>query len=388
MLRRLLYAPWLRRLWRWHPWLLVVLWVLVQAGFLLRYHGPHLANDSERYLEYAQNIAYRGYFETGHNRRYILYPLFQSLFLWLGLGNWGIVAGQLLVAALATSALYRATRRLTPDGHRGAAALATGLFTLWPETQQFTTYLLTEALFLSLSVLALAAFVGTRRGRLRDYAWLITLLLLCALARPNGFVVGGAAALAGLYTLARQPTRRTFWLILAGTVALTPLWWRLLNYQLATYTLIETYQRGDLMFLVKDWAVHASQPLRLPPAGLSPVGRLAYFYWHNPVVGLRLILGKLFVFASALKPHYSWAHRLAAVALLWPIYWLAAKGACLGAVWRPARVFLLAVPLLQAGVVMLTVDDYDVRFLAPVLPFLFVLASLAVGKWVDEKLGE
>jgi hypothetical protein len=34
------------------------------------------------------------------------------------------------------------------------------------------------------------------------------------------------------------------------------------------------------------------------------------------------------------------------------------------------------VPLLQAAVVMLTVDDYDVRFLAPVLPFLFVLAAL------------
>ena len=61
--------------------------------------------------------------------------------------------------------------------------------------------------------------------------------------------------------------------------------------------------------------------------------------------------------------------------LLWPLYYLAVRGAR-RAVWLPARAFLVAVPLLQAAIVMLTVDDYDVRFLAPVLPFVFVLAAI------------
>jgi len=365
-----------RRLWSVHPWLLAGLWLLVQAAFLVRYHGPHFANDSAPYLEYAHNIAERGYFEPGHYRRYILYPLFESLFLRLGLGWWGIVAGQLVLAALAARALYGATRRLTPGGGRRAAALATALFIFWPETQQFNAYLLTESLFISLSVLALAAFVRTRSGRIRDCLLLMALLVLCALARPNGFVVGVAAGLAGLLTLANQPNRRLFLLVLLALAALSPVLWRLLNYQLATYTLIETYQRGDLMFLVKEWAVHSTQPLHLPPPGLLPMGRLAYFYWHNPVVGLRLVLGKLFVFASGLKPHYSLLHKAMSVLLLWPCYWLAARAAGCGQLWRPARLFLVLVPVLQAGIVMLTVDDYDVRFLAPVLPSLFVLAAL------------
>jgi len=55
------------------------------------------------------------------------------------------------------------------------------------------------------------------------------------------------------------------------------------------------------------------------------------------------------------------------------------RGAGRARVWLPARAFLAGVPLLQAAVVMLTVDDYDVRFLAPVLPFVFALAALAVG---------
>jgi hypothetical protein len=368
-----------RRLWAVHPWVLAGLWLLVQAAFLARYHGPHFANDSAPYLEYAHNIAERGYFELGHYRRYILYPLFESLFLRLGLGWWGIIGGQFVLAALAARALYGATRRLTPGGGRRAAALATALFILWPETQQFNAYLLTESLFMSLSVLALAAFVRARRGLLRDYLLLAGLLLLCALARPNGFVVAVAASLAGLLTLAHRPNKRPLGLVLLALAVLSPVLWRLLNYQLATYTLIETYQRGDLMFLVKEWAVHSAQPLALPPLGLSPVGRLAYFYWHNPLVGLRLVLGKLFVFASGLKPHYSLPHRAMSVVLLWPCYWLAARAARQRLLWRPARLFLVLVPVLQAGIVMLTVDDYDVRFLAPVLPFVFVLAALSIG---------
>jgi hypothetical protein len=369
-----------RRLWAWHPALLAGLWLLVQAALLLRYHGPHFANDSAPYLEYAQNIAERGYFEPGHYRRYLLYPLFESLFLWLGLGHWGIIGGQLMVAALAARALYRATRQLTPGGGRRAAALATVLFILWPETQQFNAYLLTESLFLNLSVLALAAFVQARRGQVRTYGMLVLLLVLCALVRPNGFVISMAAALAGLLSLAQRSGARLFWLVLLGGVGLSPLLWRLLNYQLATYTLIETYQRGDLMFLVKDWAVHSARPLDLPPPSYSPVGRLAYFYWHNLGVGLRLVLGKLFVFASGLKPHYSALHKAVAVALLWPCYWLAARAVRWPSVWRPARLFLGLVPVLQAAIVMLTVDDYDVRFLAPVLPFLFVLTALQLTR--------
>ncbi|MGY3091427.1 hypothetical protein ACVWYF_004494 [Hymenobacter sp. UYAg731] len=369
-----------RRLWRHHPALLAGLWVLVQLVYLRKFHGPRFANDSGRYLAYAANIAERGYFEPGHNLRYVLYPLFQSLWLRLGLGWWGIVAGQMTVSAFATRAVYQGIRRLS-YGRRGAAALATLLFIAWPDIQPFNVFLLTESLFISLVALSFGAFTQLQSGRRSDWLWLIVVLILTALARPNGFLVALAAALAGLDTLRRQPDRRPWRAALLALVLLAPLLWAALNHQLATYYLMDTYQRGELIFRYQLWAVHQAAPLNMPPSGTGPVARVLYFGAHNPLYLSRLMVGKLFVFISYLKPHYSLAHRIIGVLVLWPAYWLAARGAQRRGIWRPARVFLAAIFLLQTAIIMLTVDDWDVRFLAPVLLVVFVLASLEISNW-------
>jgi hypothetical protein len=370
-----------QRLWPHYRALLAALWVLVQLVYLRKFHGPHYANDSARYLEYAKGIAEHGYFAPGHNLRYLLYPLFQSLWLRLGLGWPGIVAGPLLVSAAATSAIYRGTRRLAA-GQRGAAALATLLFIAWPDIQQFNVFLLTESLFISLVALSFGAFTRVRSGRWQDWVLLVFMLLLTALARPNGFMVGLAAALAGLDALRRRQNQTPWRAALLLLVLLSPLLWIALNHQLATYYLMDTYQRGELIFRYQLWAVHQAAPLDMPPPGTGPVMRVLYFATHNPLYLGRLMLGKLFVFISYLKPHYSLAHRVLGVLVLWPAYWLAALGARRGTIWRPARVFLAGIFVLQTAIVMLAVDDWDVRFLAPVLPVVFVLAALEVAaRW-------
>ena len=385
-----------RRFWRYHGWLLLGLWLLVQAAYLLRYHGPHYANDSARYLDYAANLAEHGYykiepgtapttfanngltnFQYEHNQRYILYPWYQSVWLRLHAGWWGIVLGQIVISGLATLALYGAVRRLA-GGQRGAAALAVGLVILWPDVQQFNCYLLTESLFISLSILSFWALVRARAGGWLAWVLLLSLLLLTTLVRPNGFVVAGAVGVAGLATLYAKK-RRVFWLAVGGAVLASPLavWW--LNHQLVSFFIVETYLRGELMFATPVWAVHPSAPLVLPPAGIGQMSRVLYFAAHNPGFLAKLILGKLFVFFSSIKPYYSLIHKMISVMVLWPLYYFAVRGARQAAVWLPARAFLAGVPLLQAAVVMLTVDDYDVRFLAPVLPFIFTLAALQVG---------
>jgi hypothetical protein len=46
------------------------------------------------------------------------------------------------------------------------------------------------------------------------------------------------------------------------------------------------------------------------------------------------------------------------------------------------RVFLVLVVALQCFIVMMTVEDWDVRFLAPVLPCIFALAALGFAPYL------
>ena len=396
-----------QRLWPWHRAILVGLWLLVQAAFLLKFHGPHLANDSKLYLSYATNVAAHGHyqfehslparelspelpnpdtFEYEHVQRYIVYAWFQSVWLRLGTGLWGIVLGQMAVSGIAAAALYGAVRQLA-SGRRVAAAIAAALFVLWPDIQQFNCYLLTESLFISLSVLSFAAFVWVRAGGWRAWASLAAVLLLTACTRPNGFVLTGAVLLAGLENLRQRPGRRLFWAVVGLLALAVPAALVVLNHQLKSYFIVETYQRGELIFGTSAWAIQPATPLAMPPPGTGQVLRILYFAAHNPGFLLRLMVGKLFVFVSGLKPHYSLAHRLSYVLVLWPLYWQAVRGTQLVGVWKLARVFLVGVPLLQAAIIMLTVDDWDVRFQAPVLPFVFVLAALQLASryWEENK---
>jgi hypothetical protein len=395
-----LSSPLLWRLWRYHRLLLVGMWLLVQAAFLVKFHGPHYANDSELYLGYATNVAEHGYykhepglaattienngeanFEYEHNQRYILYPWFQSIWLRLHAGWWGIVLGQMAIAGLAAAGLYSGVQQLA-GGQRGPAALATGLFTLWPDTQQFNCYLLTESLFISLSVLCFWAFVRLYSGRWQVSLVLLLLLGLTLFARPNGFVLVGAALMAGLVKLyGWRP--RLFWVGVGLLVLAVPVLLVVLNQRLVTYYIVETYQRGELMFGSSAWAIHPSSPLAIPPPRTGQVTRILYFATHNPGFLGRLMVGKLLVFFSSIKPYYSVGHKLMSILILWPLYWFAVRGARRADIWLPGRAFLVAVPLLQAAIIMVTVDDYDVRFITPVLPFIFALVALSISKRVD-----
>lgn len=151
----------------------------------------------------------------------------------------------------------------------------------------------------------------------------------------------------------------------------------MLNKLLATFTLIETYVRGELLYGYAPWAIESPTALWQPPAAWAPAVRLAAFAWHNPVFFGRLVVGKLALFCGYARPYHSIGHIALIVLLIWPTYWLTWRGARNATVWLPARLFLATVVLGQAAIVALTVEDWDGRFLIAVLPAVFALAALS-----------
>lgn len=380
-------AAWQAGLLRWHGPLLALGWLLNNLCWARVFGLPHIVGDSRhRYLPYAHGIAEGGTFAPGHNLRYVGYPLYLSAWLKLGGGPLGAVLGQLALSALAAWAFYDGLRRLTR--RRAAAIGGTAALVLWPDTQEFNVFILTESLFSSGLVLTFWALV-----RARDSArwWLAAALLalLTASLRPNGFIVPLGLLLAGLASLRTRygASRVNGWTVGALVVLLPAGWW-LANKLLATFTLIETYQRGDLLYGYAPWALKPSGPLWLPAPDGAPALRLLAFAAHNPGFFLRLVGGKLVLFFAYARPYHSAGHIAAIVLLIWPLYALALRGARAAAVWAPARWLLAAVVLGQAAVVAFTVEDWDGRFLIVVLPAVFGLAALPSGVWASARTGE
>ena len=364
---------------RWHGWLLAGLWLLVQVWCWRLYQGPRFSGDSKQYLEYATRLAETGTFQGGHYLRYVGYPLFMSVFLKLRLGWWGIGLAQVALSGLAARALYGTAWRLG-GGHWPTAALAALLFIGWTDVQRANPFLLTESLFTSLLVFSLWAVARARTWR--GVLLAVLLLLATATIRPNGFVAFGAAGLAALAWLRAHGQRK--WLragLLAGLVLL-PVAWVVLNELLRTFTLIETYEQGLIIFGYPQADLHPTAPLHLPDPTSPPLWRLLSFIGQNPRWFAQLAALKLTYFMGFPKPYYSALHCLMLAATLPPIYWLALRGLARRAVARPARVYAAAVILLQAVVVMMTVEDWDIRFSAPVLSHWFLLAALGFQPWL------
>ena len=204
----------------------------------------------------------------------------------------------------------------------------------------------------------------------------LSLLLLTALVRPNGFIALAAAGLAGLGWLGQAGrTRVVGWLVML-VVALLPLAWSRINWLLSTLNLLDAYAKGTVIFNYSPAALPPPNSVQFPAATASPLGQLVWFVAHNFHYFAQLATLKLVYFLGFPKPWHSGRHILWAAAT-WPaIYWLAARGVACKMVALPVRTYLATCLLLQLTIIMLTFEDWDVRFSGPLVPYWLLLAAL------------
>lgn len=371
---------------------LALLWLAAQAWALR--HGPVTVYDSVRYLRHAALLAAgHGADASAHDARYVGYALYLSLFERWNLALWAPVLGQVLLSGLATLAYFGTVRRLAFQGNsspnRGAAQsafLATGAVLAWPDLQRFSAYILTESLFTSAVLLAGWALArAAYASRPAGGRWLVVALALTAvtLARPNGFLVPAAAAVAGLTWAWQRADARGRAALALGASAAAIFAWPLLNIVARTYSLMETYAHGQVISGYDGWLVRPAAPLMVPAAEHSQLHRVAAFAAAQPGYFARLAGAKVLAFVAYIKPFWSVGHIAVAVAVIWPAWVLAARGLRNAAVPAGARWFAGALLTGQAAVVALTVEDWDARFLTPLLPVVFGLAALGLANRRD-----
>lgn len=371
-----IWGSWVAGLRCYHRALLVALWGGVQGACWVYYRGPHFYGDGKSYLAYAQQLAATGTWAAGHYQRYAGYAAFIALFLQLNLGLLAVALAQVLLAGLAALAFYCVAWQL---GQRCwlSATLATAAWIGWVPAQAFTAFILTESIFTSGLVLCLWALV---HWPAKHYVLLLLgLLLYLATVRPNGCIALAAAALAGLWWLWRQHQHTwaglglLLWLLLAAVG---------LNSVSEPFHLLDNYALGTVIFNYGPANILPPPTLRLPADGNWPLFRLGWFVAHNPGYFCQLCAAKATYFLGYPRPWYSSLHRVIVLLVLPLLYGLAAVGATRRWVAAPVRVYLGATILFQLSIVMLTTEDWDNRFSAPLVAYWLQLAALGAQPWL------
>jgi hypothetical protein len=159
----------------------------------------------------------------------------------------------------------------------------------------------------------------------------------------------------------------------------------LLNNMLSQFTLVESYAKGEVIYPNIRLGVEVPNDLMIPDTSLSPLARLGMFVFYNPFYFAKITLLKLFLFLANVKPYFSWLHNLLITLVLYPLYIFAFLGFKHFHDKICGKYFILGFILAQCLTVMLTTENWDGRFLIPILPFILILSAMGI-QWISRRV--
>lgn len=345
--------------------ILVLLWLFIQVGVYYHY-GVQSSIDTQQYLADAQQLQ-AGTLPTGRSVWYLSYSTFLALVFSMGGSLPTVVLLQMLLSGVAAICLYKLTQEIYQRNF--TAWLAVLLYLLWIKIHEWDTFVYTESFFTSMSIISFAMLVKSKN--VWQYVIAGSLITIMFFIRPTGLPFLFAMV---WYLLKRYPTpSRTVMIPVAVILLAGGLF--LLNAMMHSYPVIESYVQSEIIYPKISLGLEPTQGLTIPAEDYPPLIRLALFILFNPVHFAKLFAIKFLLFVGNVKPYFSPWHNAIIVLVLYPLYALAVKGYLAFPRERKEKYFIVAFFLMQACIVAVTSENWDGRFLIPLLPFVFVLSA-------------
>lgn len=346
--------------------MILAIWAVAQIAAFL-FFGPVIAYDSATYISAGKSIL-EGAWPSGYVTWYSAYCLMIAVTLLIGAAPVYVIVLQLILSALATWSVYKITFRLSQN--RTSAFIAATLFAIWPDIQQWNFIVYTDAPFACAVLITISAIMERR-----NMIMIICLILFTIFLRPVGIVFMIACV---VYLIAGLQQKYLY--SIGAAVLLMSIF--AINYMMRDYVdgFIESYAKGEIIYPDISAGFQTSPDLYIPSKDHPPVFQPVMFALGNPFYFLRMSVYKGLLFIGHVKPYFSMTHNILIAIFLWPLYVLAFIG------FRkvdesPTTNFILVFILLQVLMVSLTSENWDGRFLLPVLPWVFILSSVAIARW-------
>lgn len=345
--------------------------VLVALGGMVR-----LGGDSPVYIRGA-DLLRQGHLFAGRPGLWLGYASVIALWEVVGIGLRGVVATQLVAAALAGLAQYDLGRQL---GGRWVGLLVALFLVANPDIARWHTFIMTDSLYTSLVVLVAWA---AHRAAERRGGWYILaglLVLGAGLMRPEGLLL---LPLAASYWLIRAlPRRGARWLAVGGVAGLFILGVLTAPFARAAVQFEEPLtflQRGDIVSTYTGWLL--PMPAATTPAGAGQLGAVAEYVARHPLATVALAGARMGAELIHIRPFYSARHNLAVLACLLPLYLLALLG--IRRVWGTSLAkWLLALIGSHLPMAALLGANWDGRYLLFFLPLILVFSACELGGWL------
>lgn len=361
--------------------ILLILWMIIQ-GIAYFHFGIRMAVDSERYIQNA-NLLVHGNWPEGAETLYFTYGLIIAALQLIGLSATWIVLIQIILSAIALVGIYRIVQRLDNKGL--APFLAGMLYLLWFKFQQWNLIVYTDSLFTSAVIISVWLLLIANSNR--SYIVAFVVIILTALIRPPG--IGFLIAIL-IYLLYDRLTFKTGKTWVSVTILVLCFGFSLIGVNAVLRDFVpsffQSYGHAELIYPGISLGIEPPEHLNFPDAHQEPLLQMLIFILKNPYYMIKISFAKGLLFLGHIKPYYSLYHNLLIGFYLYPIYLLAIVGA---SVIYKRRLFFFIVIFIGLNIlaVSLTSENWDGRFLLPVLPWIFVMASIGITKLFKDKVG-
>jgi len=357
-----------------------LIWAIFQMLAYLHF-GLIKSVDTNMYILDAQNIL-DGNWPGGRGFWYSGYSLLMAVVLTLGFKPTAIIIFHLIASLLAVLSIYKLIQKITQQNL--TAFLGAILYLLWFKFHQWNFIVYTDSLFTSMSVISITLIYYLPHKSQRIL--LLPVIAFTVLLRPAG--IGFLIATVSYFIYNASSANGTFKRYrISILVLVTILGINLMNFILNNFidSFLASYAKAEIIYPNISLFVVVPSDLVLPSSELSPLMRLAMFAFFNPIYFLKITILKALLFLGHAKPYYSLSHNVFIIGFLVPTYFFAIKG-FKNLPLANIKVFCLIFIVFQILTVSLTSENWDGRFLLPVLPFVFILSAIGLSAFLKKEL--
>ena len=351
--------------------LLLVLWAITQY-FLVWQNGIVTILEADKYISQAEYFLKTGNFSSTNYWLYSTQIFLIAAVIKLHLGFTVIVVVQLLLNLFATWMFYKLCVFILKNTI--LAFLATFVFVINVPYQVYNSFLFTESVFYSLTIIYSSYLLRLNKLTISNMVILTLILALLSITRPTGILFFGATAFYIFFRFFNHLSFLKKLVIICST---------LLVFFVVLNTMLQAGGSLDFMLPFKKENIICGVPtidsaeIKTLEKGNSIQGIL-YYIFNNEKQFFRLSKLKTISFFGLVRNYYSSLHNVFLVLFFYPFYLLSLAGA-----WKMFRqkestlLYLLAIILLYWLTTLLTCDDWHNRFILTVFPFIFLIGFSA-----------